>query len=676
MKPVSMAQASNDLQRHMIVWVMAASLFSILPHLTRMSPALSILLLLLIAWRLHADFRPPHWSLRTALVIGLVLLVFWLNGGIWGRLPGSQLLCTMLVLKSMELQRRRDALLIVSLGFFVIATWFLFDQSMLTFFYLIAGTWLGLTTMIVIQREQLRRSDVPRLFRQGAMLAAPALPIAIVLFFLFPRLSTPIWGIQGGELEGRTGLSDSMSPGDISSLFLDDSPAFRVRFDGPVPAMSERYWRGPVLWQFDGRRWSQILYGGINARQKPAHKDADLRYEVELEPHRQKWIYALDYPAVYPEEARLTLDYLLRTKRPVTSLRRYVIASDIDFQDNSASSRTLSLQALQLPAEQAPQARALAAQWQRAAAQTHPQQTSAQHRAIVNAAMQYFRNEPFYYRLEAVPTLQDPIDDFLFSSRTGYCEHYASAFTFLMRAAGVPARVVTGYQGGIDNGDYYLIRQSDAHAWSEVWLAEDGWTRFDPTSAVAPQRVITGSRSVVDAPGWLHAEWLVDMRNRIDVLRYWWNRNVVSFDAQSQSRLLQPLGIQYASHTRLLLIMLAATAMIGLALYFWLRRSELSHSADPLQQAWRRLLGRLQRAGIECHLSSAPGEVLALASGQLQQQSAQQLQQLVQRYRQLRYARILAGAQLDPARRNLQRALLRYRPRRHQQAVHLHRIHT
>lgn len=672
-----MTTTATDLQRHMVVWVMGASLFSILPHLTRMSPALSILLLLLIAWRLHAGFKPPHWSIRTALVIGLVILVFWLNGGIWGRLPGSQLLCTMLVLKSIELQRRRDALLIVSLGFFVMATWFLFDQSMLTFLYLVAGTWLGLTTMIVIQREQVLSSDVPRLFRQGAMLAAPAVPIAIALFFLFPRLSTPIWGIQGGELEGRTGLSDSMSPGDISSLFLDDSPAFRVRFDGPVPEMSERYWRGPVLWQFDGRRWSQIFYGGVNAREKPAVNDADLRYEVELEPHRQKWIYALDYPAVYPEEARLTLDYLLRTKHPVSSLKRYVIASDTDFVDNSANSRTLSLQALQLPAEVAPQARALAAQWEREAAQSHAPQSAEQHRAIVNAALAYFRNEPFYYRLEGLPTLQDPIDDFLFSSRTGYCEHYASAFTFLMRAAGVPARVVTGYQGGIDNGEYYLIRQSDAHAWAEVWLPGRGWMRVDPTSAVAPQRVITGSRSVIDAPGWLHAQWLVDLRNRVDVLRYWWNRNVVSFDAKSQSRLLQPLGIEYTSHTRLLLIMLVTTAVIGLALFLWLRRSELTRSNDPLQNAWRQLLRRLQRAGIDCRHSSAPGELLALAVPALETESAQQLRQLVQRYRQLRYARTLPGSQLQQASTRLQRALRRYRPRPQQRPTfNLQRIRT
>ena len=673
----AVSTSAPDLHRHMIVWVMGTSLFSILPHLTRMSPALSILLLLLIAWRLHSDFRPPHWSIRTALVIGLVIMVFWLNGGIWGRLPGSQLLCTMLVLKSMELQRRRDALLIVSLGFFVIATWFLFDQSILTFIYLITGTWLGLTSMIVIQREQVRRSDVPRLFRQGAMLAAPAIPIAIVLFLLFPRLSSPIWGIQGGELEGRTGLSDSMSPGDISTLFLDDSPAFRVRFDGAVPEMSERYWRGPVLWQFDGQRWSQIFYGGISAKQKPAPADADLRYQIELEPHRQKWIYALDYPAKYPEEARLTLDYLLRTKHPVRSLKRYTIASDTDFRDNSASARTLSLQALQLPSDMAPQARQLATQWQSAASAAHPGQTSAEHRAIVNSALNYFRQQPFYYRLESVPSLQDPIDDFLFTSRTGYCEHYASAFTFLMRAAGVPARVVTGYQGGIDNGDYYLIRQSDAHAWAEVWYADSGWTRVDPTSAVAPQRVITGSRSVVDVPGWLHAAWLVDLRNRADVLRYWWNRNVVSFDAKSQSRLLQPLGIQYAGHTRLLLIMLLATGVLGLGMYFWLRRSELRGMTDPLQNAWQQMLRRLRRAGIDCRNSIAPRELLVLAADHLQADSAQELQQLIQRYLQLRYARTLPGARLDAARRQLQRALLRYRPRTlHRQPLILQRLRT
>lgn len=657
-----MNRAPTELQQHMVSWVMGATLLSILPHLTRMSPALSVLLLLLLAWRLHPGFKPPHWVVRSALVIGAVLLVFWLNGGIWGRLPGSQLLCAMVVLKSMELQRRRDALLIVSLGFFVAATWFLFDQSMLTFGYLIAATWLGLTSMIVLHREQLQGIDVPTLFRQGALLAAPAIPIAIALFFLFPRLSTPLWGIQGGELEGRTGLSDSMSPGDISSLFLDDSPAFRVKFEGPVPTMAERYWRGPVLWQFDGRRWTQIFYGGITAKREPDRRDADLRYEVELEPHQQKWIYALDYPAVYPEEARLTLDYLLRTKRPITSLKRYLIASDTDFIDNSATSKTLSLQALQLPADTAPQAHALAAQWRAAAVQAHPGQESDQMRMIVNTAMSYFHEQPFFYRLEMIPALQDPIDDFLFSSRIGYCEHYASSFTYLMRAAGVPARVVTGYQGGIDNGDYYLIRQSDAHAWSEVWIPDSGWTRVDPTSAVAPERVTSGSRSVIDAPGWLHADWLVDVRNRIDVMRYWWNRNVISFDAKSQSRLLQPLGLNYASHTRLLLIMLATTTLLGLGLYFWLRRSELTSTSDPLLKAWRELLRRLQRVGVNCQYSSTPGEVLRLANPQLQAESWAQLQLLVQRFLQLRYARQFDSPQITLARRVLRKRLQQFRP--------------
>ncbi len=628
------AQPKLLIPRQVMLWVMATSAFAILPHLTRMPVLLAVGLIAVIAWRISHIYRNPHWVLRTITVLCAVFIVFWLHGGLWGRLPGSQLLCCMLILKSLELNRPRDAMLMVSLSFFVVATWFLFSQSPLTFIYLVAGTWLGLTTMIVINRGNCKRKEVRTMFVQGARLALPAIPLAVALFFLFPRLSVPLWGIQGGELEGVTGLSSTMSPGDISNLFIDDGPAFRVTFDGPQPTQSELYWRGPVLTRFDGRRWTQSIYSSVPTRVKPDRDDADISYEIELEPHRRQWLFALDYPAVYPSESRLGLDYQLRSVRPVSSVKRYRISSDTDFRDNKMPNSTLLNEALRLPDGTGSRARQLVAEWQA---------EDDSHQAIIQTALRYFRDNPFFYRLDSLPLLNDPIDEFLFDSRAGYCEHYASAFTFLMRAAGIPARVVTGYQGGYDNGEYFLVRQSDAHAWAEVWLGDErGWTRVDPTSWVAPDRVQQGSRAVVDVPNWLHAPWLVDMRNQIDKVRHWWNKNIVSFNANRQSRLLQPWGIERIDQRQLLLLLVVLSVIISLLIFWWYRRADHVRHHDPVVHAYHKLIRRLQRAGISTPIYAGPQTVMrkVVAYCPVIQQ---QVEQLFTLYIQHRYANGISG---------------------------------
>lgn len=614
-----MVKITTTMPRHMqiphsvVQWVMGTAVFAVLPHLTKMPIMLAICLIGITLWRISSRYRNPHWALRTLTVLIAVFIIFWLYQGLWGRLPGSQLLCCMLILKSFELNRVRDAMLMVSLSFFVVATWFLFSQSLLTFVYLIIASWLGLTTMIVINRNGCSRAEVRSMFVQGARLALPAVPLALAMFFLFPRLSNPLWGIQGGELEGVTGLSNSMSPGDISSLFIDDGPAFRVTFDGPTPPQHELYWRGPVLPKFNGKSWRQSVYSSVEARRKPTRAGVDYRYEVELEPHHQRWLFALDYPAVIPDDSRLSVNYQLRSYRPVTSVKRYTVHSDANFVNNRMPNQTLLQESLQVPNNTGSRAITLAQQWQTEAQATiagsNTQRTAQQ--IIIEKALKYFRDNPFFYRLDSLPLLNDPIDEFLFDSRAGYCEHYASAFTFLMRAAGIPARVVTGYQGGIDNGDYFLVRQSDAHAWSEVWLSDElGWTRFDPTAWVAPERVQQGSRSAVDAPNWLHAPWLVDMRNQVDKLRHWWNQNIVSFNASRQSRLLQPWGIEKVDQRQLLLILIVLSVVISILIFLWYRYSGRVQHQDPVVRAYRNLLRRLRRAGLNPPLHAGPQTVM------------------------------------------------------------------
>ncbi len=616
-------------QRSVVLWVMATALFAILPHLTRMPILLSAALIAITGWRVSRFYRNPHWLLRTITVLCAVFIISWLYEGLWGRLPGSQLLCCMLVLKCLELNRSRDAMLMVSLSFFVVATWFLFSQSPLTFVYLVTATWLGLTTMIVINRGGTEQSEIRSMFVQGARLAIPAVPLALAMFFLFPRLSVPLWGIQGGELEGVSGLSNSMSPGDISNLFIDDGPAFRVTFSDPQPSQSELYWRGPVLTRFDGKRWTQSIYSSVVTQIKPERENADLSYEIELEPHRRQWLFALDYPAIYPGDSRLGLDYQLRSIRPVSNVRRYQISSDTSFRDNRALNSTLLNESLRIPDHVGRRARRLVAEWQAQDDSTN---------AIMQRALHHFRDNPFFYRLDALPLLDDPIDEFLFDSKVGYCEHYASAFTFLMRAAGIPARVVTGYQGGFDNGEYFLVRQSDAHAWAEVWLDDEhGWTRVDPTSWVAPNRVQQGSRAVVDVPNWLHAPWLVDMRNQVDKIRHWWNKNIVSFNANRQSRLLQPWGIERVDQRQLLLLLIVLSVIISAIVFWWYRRVDHIQHVDPVVRAYHKLLHRLRHAGIDTPIHAGPQTVMQKVIAYCPD-IRQQVENLFNRYIHHRYA--------------------------------------
>ena len=621
-----------ELPRPVALWVLAAAGFSLIPHLLSMPWYLGLPLVLLMGWRTQHGYRPLHWITRTALVLLAVFAVAMIHDGLWGRLPGSQLLAAMVALKSMELKRKRDAMLMVSLSFFVVATWFLFDQSPLAFGYLVISVWTSLSALVAVSRAR-RVAEPPRkCLQEGLRMALPALPLALVLFLFFPRLSSPLWGIYGGDTSGVTGLSSSMSPGSVSALFMDDGPAFRVTFEGTPPPPQQRYWRGPVLWEFDGRTWTRFFFSNVPAPETPPPSAVDYRYTVELEPHQRRWLFALDYPASYPEQAELKLDYQLLADQPITNLRRYSISSDTDFIDSPRLPATLRQAALQLPEGAAPRARELAGGWRREADTTE---------AVVERALRYFRTKPFYYRLDTPVLGQDPVDEFLFETRAGYCEHYAGAFTVLMRAAGIPARVVTGYQGGIGNGDYMLVRQSDAHAWAEVWLQGKGWTRIDPTTAVAPSRVERGSRSAVAVDSWLHAGWIVQLRNRLDRVRHWWNQTVVSFDAGRQSQLLRPFGIEDAAPQQLVLALGGLMAIILLAILFWIRRQIPAGAPDPVQRHYRRLLRRLRRAGVTWAASEGPLEIERRALGTIRGQR-HRVRRAFALYRGLRYGRLPA----------------------------------
>ncbi len=589
-----------------------------LPHLAAMPPWLGAVILIAAGWRLaaahHGWQAPPGW-LRIILTLGLVAVVLFAFGAFWGRRTAAILLCVMLAAKMLELFRIRDLRMVASVCFFLIATQFLFNERLFYLVYLAAGSTVAVIALLQIQHYEddmrcnraVRGPDHRSLMRQGGMMVLAALPVALVLFTLFPRLAQPLWGIPEQVMDGRTGLSDSMSPGSIANLFLDDSPAFRAEFDDHPPAPQDRYWRGPVMWQFDGNTWRPSQITSRQPAVPPGNTERSLRYRIQLEPHEQRWLFALDYPIEVPHDARITMDYQVISQSPVTTLTQYEMISNPEFIDMPELPRSLQLQALALPDGRNPRTLELADQLR--------DQYSDDSELIVEV-LRWFNEEEFFYSLETTPTGRHGTDEFLFDLRVGYCEHYASAFAILMRAAGIPARVVTGYQGGFwqPNGRYLLIRQSDAHAWTEVWLEDRGWTRVDPTAAVSPDRIAEGSRSAISQSRYLlDTDWLITLRNRFDRYQHLWNRWILGFDADRQQRMLRRLGMSEASPTAIgMMMVLALAIVIGIITALLLGRPW--RHRDPVMRAWLRLERQFERAGLKRLPGETPFELLARAS--------------------------------------------------------------
>jgi len=617
----------NSLNRLGTLWVIATLCISMFPQLLGMPAHLIPITLLPIVWRLLAEFR--HWKpmpmylrvVATVIAVTALILTF---GDLMGRSAAVSLLVLMLSLKLLETFSIRDARIVASLSLFLCATQFLFSQGIPMIIYIIACLLSSLISLMYLHRreafEGLREApDTGRnLFTElgfGVRLMVLALPIGLALFMLFPRWGSPLWGVPEDALDARSGLSDSMTPGSIQGLFMDDSPAFRASFSTGLPNRSDLYWRGPVFWDFDGSSWkTSYLSRNLKAESKPELKRALFRYEVQMEPTEQRWLFALDYPALIPKGTNLSMDYQLIADRPIIQLHNYIMASDPRFTDSPKLKQTLLRAALELPAGFNPRTAEMIAEW-RAETKSNA--------AIVQRALSYFNQENFHYTLNPPLLSRHTVDEFLFNTRQGFCEHYASAFTIMMRMAGIPARVVTGYQGGYYNtlGSYVLVRQSDAHAWSEVWIKGSGWTRIDPTAAVAPDRVEQGSvNSLAQRRHMLDFEWLRNAKNTFDLLQRGWNNWVVAFDSAKQSRLFSGLGWGFFDSAKLVLAMIAAI-LVAIAVSYLLLplllKFQYARNQDPLLRLWQKFCKKLDKAGFTPVPSMGPMELASRACGQL-----------------------------------------------------------
>jgi transglutaminase-like putative cysteine protease len=579
-------------------WILAALAVAIGPHLADLPPWTTLLVAAACAWRWAADRRDwpvaPRW-LRLAALVLVPLTVFGAYRTVNGIEAGTVFLALMAGVKLLETRGSRDLTVLAFIAYFLLYAAMLRDQQLTQLPYLLAGVAFVTAALLRVHAGEGGQSPRDVLWRAGA-LTLQALPLALLLFVLFPRLPGPFWGVAAGQ-SARTGLGDEMTPGEISDLSVSGNVAFRVRFDGPVPPPAQRYWRGPVLQEFDGRTWRRA--------RAQAFPEQDVRmlgepvdYQITLEPTDRQWILALDLPSEWPDrEAYRTYDFQLVSPRRLTEVSSFRLRSYTRFVAGTDLPITLRRKSLQLPPEGNPRSRALAAEL----AARHGDPLS-----ITAAMLRMFREQPFVYTLEPPKLADNAMDEFLFETRRGFCEHYASAFTLVMRAAGVPARVVTGYQGGEFNpiGGYLIVRQSDAHAWAEIWVAGRGWLRVDPTAAVAPERIEQGLiRAVAESepvPGRLRdasALW-AQVALGWDTVNNFWNERVVRFNAASQMGLLEKLGIDDPDWSSLGFGMAAGLAAFFTALSLYLAWQFRAPPLDWPARLHAVVARRLRRRGL------------------------------------------------------------------------------
>ena len=569
------------------MWLMLGMSLAVLPHFYYQPLWVGLIFITMIAWRGLSLWQ--HWPLpnkrhrslqvlQLSIAAGTALLMLNSYGNFIGRDAGTALLIVMLGLKVVEIQNHRDYYLSCFLGYFLVVTNFLYSQSIPTALLMFIVVILMTTSLISLNDTQEQLSKKYQL-KLASKILLQAIPLMLLLFILFPRISGPLWGLPHDASTATTGIDNKMTLGNISQLIQSDAAAFRVHFDGERPEPQALYWRGPVLSETDGITWTESNLTTDLASPTITNQGQAYAYTVTLEPHDQHWLFALDLPNSLPASlnAKQSQNAELLSQQPIKQRIQYQLSSTPQFQLNPHVEPQLA-NALNLPLGRHPRTMQLAQQWR---LQTSDPQ------ALIQRALNHFNQQQFYYTLTPPPLNGDVIDSFLFESRRGFCEHYAASFTVLMRAAGVPTRIVTGYQGGEFNtvDDYLMVRQRDAHAWTEVWLAGQGWVRVDPTAAVSPARIELGINDLL--PNNLRAPLffaqssdLVDLwqqlRQNWDALNHAWNRSILAYGPELQKLFLTDLGMSNPNWQTMAVTLFAAFSLILL-----LTSALLLYQRDP-----------------------------------------------------------------------------------------------
>jgi transglutaminase-like putative cysteine protease len=620
-----------------LAWTVAGLVAAVAPHTQHLQGWVTALAITVCLWRLLAEHRGwplPGRLLRSAIALGATLAVAAGYHALTGLDAGTALLVLMASLKLLETRGPRDHMVLVFIGWFLCLATLLYRQDLVAAAWVLPAAWLLAASLLNVSRTA-SRGERLRPFRVTGAMLLKAVPLALVLFMFFPRLAGSVWGVPSDE-RSYTGLTEDLSPGDISELTLNDTVAFRVRFDGPVPPPRERYWRGPVMTEFDGFTWSRTR---AQAYFRPSVRflGDPVSYTVTLEPTSQRMLFALDMVADWPQGmAQQGWDFRLWTPQPVHTVVQYRARSFTRYVAGEELLVAYRNHHLRLPEARNPRALELARRMR---------QASDSDESYVRAVLAMFREQEFYYTLTPPKLERDSVDDFLFNTRRGFCGHFSSAFTTLMRAAGIPARVVGGYQGGDWNpvGGYLIVRQSHAHAWSEVWLPGRGWTRVDPTAAVAPERVESGPEAALPESDPIPGRLL----RRSDVLwqagLVWdnfnalWNDWVVKFSGEQQERLLERLGFEQPDWRQLTLLMGGGLAAAFLLLTAWFAWDYRPRRADAAARSYRLFTLRLSRRGIERAPYEAPRDFLERVR-RLRPDVARQAAAITELYLKARYA--------------------------------------
>jgi transglutaminase-like putative cysteine protease len=658
-------------RRDMTVLLLAVALV-VLPHFEHLPWWAASVLMLLLVWRgfLTLAQQPlPGRMMMLPLLIAAAFAAYLQHGTLVGQQAGVTFLLLLMALKLLEMRARRDIFVVIFLSFFILLTQFMHSQAL----PVAVMTLLAVAALFfVLVSVNLDETDLPagRKMKLVGWTLLKALPLTAVLFVLFPRISGPLWGSPGDGNAGNTGLSNTMAPGSISRLLESAEIAFRAKFDGAVPTNDKLYWRGPVFGLFNGRSWSAL---GPRFPETPLRIEADpasaVAYTVTIEPHHRDWLFALEAPAELPKaaelNARLTPELQLLAGDLIRQRVRYDMRSYTSFRLEPHLEPADLRDSLALPSNYNPRTIEFAAELRQRVVDSWSTRGEPDLQ-LVRAALDHFRNGSYHYTLEAPRLGRHAVDEFLLDTKLGYCEHFSSAFVVLMRAMGVPARVVTGYQGGELNpiDGFMTVRQSDAHAWAEAWLQGRGWVRVDPTAVVAPLRIERGVTEVARQSGLIlpgtsiSSGWLRSLRFNWEAVQNGWNQWVLSYSQERQRALVELIGLAPRWESVAVAMGVAvAVLLIGMALASLRPRTV----RDPLGDIFQQMRVKLEQAGVHAAEHHGPRALYRRARSTLAKNDAQRARKLLSRYERMRYSRSsesVAAADI----RALRRAVRAFRP--------------
>jgi len=591
-----------------VFWVVLSLTMVSAPHLSRF-PAWSVALVIsLYIWRLvcinHQNWLPPRWLLLI-ISISSFLGIFIFYGTLIGKTAGSVLLVILLAIKLHESQSKRDYMLLISLSFFIIVTNFLFSQSIPSVILMLLAIIVLIISMLTINQGKANLKLYYK-FKFSTKILIQSIPLMLIMFVLFPRISGPLWQLPEDHKSAITGLSETMSPGNISNLIQSSAVAFRVKFEGAPPEQNKLYWRALVLWYFDGKTWEQGKKNPSPFTNLYTSSDRKIEYTVTLDPHQKKWLYALDLPSDIPKDIIYTNNYNLRSRLNINNLYQYKISSVLDYFSNSNISPWENSAGLKKPLNSNPKT----IQMGKDLSQQYTNKED-----IVNYVLQHFNKQDFHYTLRPPLTPGfNSVDQFLFETKRGFCEHYSSSFTLLMRAAGIPARVVLGFQGGTINplNNIMTVRNSDAHAWAEVWLEKRGWVRVDPTAAIAPQRIERNLNAALDQSETRPFHMQINTGFIKNILFYWdamdnqWNLWVIGYDKKFQQRFLETLFNKKIDLSESVIIMVSSFTILLFILAIIILKPWKKPKLDPEVKIYNDFCKKLSSKGLNRESHEGP----------------------------------------------------------------------